>query len=126
PTRSIAVLALLALIGVGAPALAGADTSTTVLAPTTTSTVAPTFAQQLVTWHAAVAEYNAARRVILRAYDTAVRRDARALAAALEAGHGKASQKAALATFHAAIKAAKRAKIAALLALGAFPVRPTN
>jgi hypothetical protein len=129
--RPIAAIALLAMLGAGAPALAGADTTTTTtttttVAPTTVTTVAPTFKQQIVAWHKAVTKYEKSRLAIMRTYNTAVRTDTRALAAALKSAHGKGAQQAALSAFHAAIKSAKSAKVAALLALGSKPERPTR
>lgn len=116
--RPIAALALLAVLGVGAPAMAGAASNAS-----TAKATALTFNQQLTTWHAAVATYNANRATILRTYNRSVRTATTALTVALK---GPGTHTAALAAFHAAIKFAKSVKLASMTALGAYPLRPTR
>jgi hypothetical protein len=116
--RPIAALALLAVLGVGTPAIAGAASNAT-----TAKTTVVAYQAQLKAWHTAVDAYNAARAKIQRTYNASVRSATAALNVALK---GTGSHTAALATFHAAIKAAKTVKLAAMTTLGAAPVRPTK
>jgi len=116
--RPIAALALLAVIGVGTPAIAGAASNSA-----TAKTTISAYQTQLKTWHTAVTAYDTARATIQRTYNKSVRTATTALTVALKA---KGSHTAALATFHAAIKLAKSTRLASMTALGAAPVRPTK
>jgi hypothetical protein len=131
--RPLAVVAILAMLGLSAPAVAMADdgptttltpTTTTTLAGTTTTTVASTTRVELLQWTRQYYRWHEARGDIYSTYSKAAAKDLNRLSLALLRGND-AQAKTALAKYNTAVATAKAARDAALTKLGAAPSEPT-
>lgn len=135
-TRSVVVVAMIAGLGISAPAIATADTTTTT-APTTTTTIATTTTTIHKTsdtpwkkWRRAENAYIAQLRVINRTFRASVNVARREYWAAIEASRGSGNRQAARAAARAAltlsIANAMQARATALTNLGAPPAPPSG
>jgi hypothetical protein len=134
-TRGVVAVAILATLGMSAPAIASADTTTTT-APTTTTTIATTTTTIHVTknawkqWRKAEDAYLDQLKVINRTFRSSVDVARREYWAAIRASKGSANRQAARAAARAAltlsIANAMEARSTALTALGAPPAPPAG
>jgi len=131
--RPLAVLALLAMLGLSVPAMAVADTTTTTVAPTTTTTVAPTTTtttpqtckEQLREWVRQLSRHHEASRDIYTHFSRTYERALDRLATQLRKARNPADLTAALGYFHITVNEAKADRDAALAKLGPAPTQPT-
>jgi hypothetical protein len=115
--RSIMALAIVGMLGVGAPAVASAKGTTTTT--TTIKVVSPMRA-----YEKALGAYKFARASIGHSYQSAVQAAQSVYDASLAVARDSAERSTARATLRLAITEATAAREAALLALGKPPVRP--
>ncbi len=135
--RPLAVVAILAMLGLSVPVMAMADTTTTT-APTTTTSVAPTTTTtvasttttvakscrvQLLQWSRQYYRWHEQRGDIYSRYSKTASKALNRLSFALLRGND-AQAKAALAKYNATIATAKAARDAALTKLGSAPAEP--
>jgi hypothetical protein len=138
--RPIAMVALLAMLGLGIPTLATAETTTTTVATTTTTvpattttvvgsttttTVPATCRQELTKWIRQYSTWHEARSDIYGRYSKAYNNALNRLALAIVRDRSQSDVKAALAKFNTAVATAKATRDAALTKLGAAPTEPT-
>jgi hypothetical protein len=132
-TRSAVAVAMIAALGISAPAIASADTTTTTT-PTTTTTIATNSPDHSTTpwkqWRKAENSYLAQLRVINRTFRASVDVARREYWAAIESSRGSSDRQAARAAARAAltlsIANAMQARSTALTALGAPPAPPVG
>jgi hypothetical protein len=132
-TRSVVVVAMIAGLGISAPAIASADTTTTTT-PTTTTTIAPTTTHSSDTpwkkWRKTENAYLAQLKVINRTFRASVDVARKEYWAAIKASKGSSDRPAARAAARAAltlsIANAMEARATALATLGAPPAPPTG
>jgi hypothetical protein len=132
-TRSVVVVAMIAGLGISAPAIATADTTTTT-APTTTTTIATTIHKTSETpwkkWRKAENAYIAQLKVINRTFHASVDVARKEYWAAIKASKGSGNRQAARAAARAAltlsIANAMEARATALTTLGAPPAPPAG
>ncbi len=138
--RPLAVVAILAMLGLSAPAVAMADGTTTTVAPTTTTSVAPTTTTsvapttttsvvkscrvQLLQWSRQYYRWHESRGDIYSRYSHTTSRALNRLSLALLRG-SDAQAKAALAKYNTIVATAKATRDAALTKLGPAPTEPT-
>lgn len=137
--RPLAVVAILAMLGMSAPVVAmAADSTTTTLTPTTTTTLAGTTTTvasttttvakscrvQILQWSRQYYRWHEARGDIYGTYSKAAAKDLNRLSLALLRGND-AQAKTALAKYNTAIATAQAARDAALTKLGSAPSEPT-
>jgi hypothetical protein len=132
--RPLAVLALLAMLGLSVPAMAVAETptTTTTVAPTTTTTVTSTTTttpqtckQQLRQWVRQLTRHHEASRGIYTHFSRTYERALDRLATQLRRARNPADLTAALGIFHITVNEAKADRDAALAKLGPAPTQPT-
>ncbi|MFI5035204.1 MAG: hypothetical protein ACHQFZ_03245 [Acidimicrobiales bacterium] len=134
--RPLAVLALLAMLGLSAPVIAAAEsttttstttvaTTTTTVAGTTTTTVPSSCKDQLRDWIRALAKWHDAHRDIYRHYNNAWWSAVHTFNRALNKAKDPDDLHKALTNLHAALTAAQSDRDAALKALGPAPTQPT-
>jgi hypothetical protein len=116
--RAAAALAIVGLLGVGAPAVASAKGAATI-APTTFKAVSP-----MKAYDKALNAYKASRVAIRDAYQSAVDEAQSAYQASLSVARNSSRRSIVRATLRLAITEATAAREAALLALGKPPVKP--
>jgi hypothetical protein len=131
-TRSVVAVAILATLGMSAPAIASADTTTTT-APTTTTTVATTIhvaKDAWKQWRKAEDAYLDQLKVINRTFRATVDTARKEYWAAIKASKGSQNRQAARAAARAAltlsIANAMEARSTALTTLGAPPAPPAG
>jgi len=134
-TRSAVVVAMIAGLGISAPAIASADTTTTT-APTTTTTIATAAPNHKTSdrpwrqWRKTENAYLAQLRVINRTFRASVDVARNEYWAAIKASKGSANRQAARAAARAAltlsIANSMEARSTALTTLGAPPAPPTG
>jgi len=132
-TRSVVVVAMIAGLGISAPAIATADTTTTT-APTTTTTIATTIHKTSETpwkkWRKTENAYIAQLQVINRTFHASVDVARKEYWAAIKASKGSGNRQAARAAARAAltlsIANAMEARATALTTLGAPPAPPAG
>jgi len=135
-TRSVVVAAMVAGLGISAPAIATADTTTTTTAPTTTTTVATTTTIHKSTdrpwreWRKTENAYLAQLRVINRNFRISVDAAHKEYWAAIKASKGSSDRQAARAAARAALTLSvansMQARATALTTLGAPPAPPAG
>jgi hypothetical protein len=133
-TRSVVAVAMIAALGMSAPAIASADTTTTV-APNTTTTIASTTTVHASTtpwkqWRKAENAYLAQLKVINRTFRASVSVARKEFWAAIASSKGSQNRQAARIAARAAltlsIANAMEARSTALSALGAPPAPPAG
>lgn len=137
--RPLAVVAILAMLGLSVPVMAVADTTTTVapttttsvasttsttVSSTTTTTVAKSCRQQLLAWTRQYYRWHESRGDIYSHYSNAARDALNHLSLALLRGNDTQANTA-LAKYNAAIAKAQATRDAALTKLGPAPAEPT-
>jgi hypothetical protein len=119
--RSIAVVAVVAALGISIPSVAFADGSTT----TSTNTTA-TVATPWTTWRATWVTYVQGLKSINSTYHSAMSSARQTLQAALSASTDKADRQAAFAAFEVSADAALNARVVAITAAGDPPSPPAG
>jgi hypothetical protein len=121
-TKSLAVVALVAAMGVSIPAAAFADSTTTSTSTSTTASASTPW----TTWRATWVTYVQGLKSINSTFHTAVQTARATLQSALAAATDKTDRQAAISAFEASVEAALNARVTAITAAGDPPPPPTG